>query len=108
MSRLYKLILIALGGFQSLFADLVLYSSHHCPFCQRVQDYLHENHKSVPTRYTDDHPEIKQELIQIGGKGQVPCLVIDGYPLYGSNAIIEWMKTHPERLQDEFGEKATN
>jgi len=34
----------------------------------------------------------KEELIRIGGKGQVPCLVIDGKALYESDDIIEWFK----------------
>lgn len=31
---------------------------------------------------------------KIGGKTQVPCLVIDGKPLYESLDIIEWLKTN--------------
>ena len=32
------------------------------------------------------------ELIQIGGKTQVPCLIIDGQALYESDDIIDWLK----------------
>jgi len=30
------------------------------------------------------------ELIKIGGKSQVPCLVINGRALYESQDIIKW------------------
>jgi glutathione S-transferase len=32
-----------------------------------------------------------EELIKIGGKRQVPCLIIDGKPLYESDDIITWL-----------------
>ena len=37
-------------------------------------------------------PAFRDELIKIGGKGQVPCLVNDGKALYESTDIIEWFK----------------
>jgi glutaredoxin len=85
---------------QSLIADLVLYSSNRCPYCKDVQKWLDDNHKSVNTIIVDDNKQARDELKRIGGKTQVPCLIIDGYPLYGSKDIIRWMQTHPERLQD--------
>ncbi len=39
-------------------------------------------------------PAARAELAKIGGKTQVPCLVIDGKPLYESLDIIEWLKTN--------------
>jgi len=36
-------------------------------------------------------PAIRAELIEIGGKGQVPCLVHNGKPLYESTDIINWL-----------------
>lgn len=46
---------------------------------------------SVPMKDTHEHPAFREELIKIGGKSQVPCLVIDGKALYESNDIIEWL-----------------
>ena len=87
--------------FNSLLADVVLYSSKRCPYCKDVEKYLSSVHKKVETKLIDDNPELKAELKAKGGKVQVPCLIIDNYPLYGSQDIIQWMKTHPDRLQDE-------
>ncbi len=41
-----------------------------------------------------DHPKYRQELLEIGGKTQVPCLIIDGKALYESDDIIQWMKNN--------------
>ena len=38
----------------------------------------------------------RDELIGIGGKSQVPCLVIDGVALYESNEIIAWLEENWE------------
>lgn len=83
-----------------LIADVILYSSKTCPYCHDVDAYLKSVNKEVETKYIDGNPELRQELKNKGGKIQVPCLFVDGTPLYGSKNIIEWMKKHPERLED--------
>ena len=40
-------------------------------------------------------PEAEKTLIAVGGKRQVPCLFIDGKPLYESLDIIKWLEEHP-------------
>lgn len=40
-------------------------------------------------------PEAAKELVQVGGKQQVPCLFIDGKPLYESLDIISWLEANP-------------
>lgn len=42
--------------------------------------------------YVDSKNE--EELIRLGGKDQVPMLLIDGEPLYESDDIIEWFKNN--------------
>lgn len=73
--------------------QLVLYYFTECPYCQRVLQVIREHQMSgIETRNIRENPLHKETLIQIGGKGQVPCLVIDGVPLYESNDIINWLK----------------
>jgi len=108
MKNLLKLFFLSLAMIQTLCADLVLYSSNRCPYCKDVQKWLDDNHKKVPTVIVDDNPNARAELKKAGGKAQVPCLIIDGYPLYGSKDIIRWMQTHPERLEDESLRRASN
>ena len=45
---------------------------------------------TIPLKDTTD-PANREELVRIGGKGQVPCLVIDGKALYESMDIIAWL-----------------
>ena len=76
---------------------LELFKRDTCPFCQRVLKYIAETGRSdVIVRDTVQEPSNKEELIRIGGKDQVPCLMIDGQPLYESMDIIQWLLDHPE------------
>ncbi len=43
-------------------------------------------------------PQAKEELREKGGKMQVPCLLIDAYPLYESDEIIRWFSEHQDCL----------
>lgn len=47
---------------------------------------------TLPMKDTRAEPRNREELIKIGGKPQVPCLVIDGKALYESDDIIQWLK----------------
>lgn len=46
----------------------------------------------IPMKDTLADSKNRQELIKIGGKPQVPCLIIDGKALYESDDIIEWLR----------------
>ncbi|MDO8675447.1 MAG: glutathione S-transferase N-terminal domain-containing protein [Candidatus Omnitrophota bacterium] len=71
---------------------LTLYHFQGCPYCGRVRDFLSKENISVPMKDTHANPSFRDELIKIGGKTQVPCLVINGKALYESSDIIEWFK----------------
>ncbi|NBO24697.1 MAG: glutaredoxin, partial [Chlamydiae bacterium] len=47
---------------------------------------------NVSLKNISSDPIAKEELFHIGGKVQVPCLFIDGTPLYESQYIIDWLK----------------
>jgi len=72
--------------------NLVLYYRPTCPYCVRVIDYL-KRHKEIKVQLKNISSDAKarKELIEIGGKQQVPCLFIDGVPLYESRDIIAWL-----------------
>ena len=74
--------------------ELTLYFMPTCPFCQKVVKYLEQNDISVTMKNTAANSQTRQELLSIGGKTQVPCLVIDGKTLYESDDIIQWFKVH--------------
>lgn len=72
--------------------DLVLYYKSTCPFCMRVLAYLYERDIRVPLRNIVEDPDALATLERVGGKNQVPCLFIDGEPLYESADIIAWLE----------------
>jgi glutaredoxin 3 len=73
-------------------AQLTLYHFDGCPYCKRVTDFLAKENIHIPTKDIHENMSDKDELVKIGGKKQVPCLVIDGKALYESLDIIEWLK----------------
>lgn len=78
---------------------LLLYYTSYCPYSQKVLSYLNKIHKTLPMRNLGNVPKAKEELKEIGGKMQVPCLIIDGHPLYESDAIIDWLSKHQSELE---------
>lgn len=51
-----------------------------------------DNGVTIPERNISTDPDAEQTLIAVGGKRQVPCLFIDGKPLYESSDIIAWVQ----------------
>ncbi len=72
---------------------LELYKYDTCPYCRRVMSFIEQSGRT-DVEYKDIHQseEARQELIEVGGKQQVPCLFIDGKPLYESGDIIDFLK----------------
>lgn len=73
-------------------SHLTLYHKPGCPYCQKVITFMQQNGISVLLKNRDKSPGIRRELIGLGGKPQVPCLVTDGKAIYESDDIIQWFK----------------
>lgn len=73
--------------------DLVLYKFDACPYCRRVQRRAQQLGYDLPVRDTWHEEGARDELVTIGGKSQVPCLVINGEPLYESLDIIRFLES---------------
>lgn len=73
---------------------LVLYHISDCPYCLRVRRYLDEKGIQIPFKDIELDSEALETLMRVGGRAQVPCLFIDGKPLYESLDIIQWFKDH--------------
>jgi len=71
--------------------NLELYYFDGCPFCQKVFRYMEQNGIEVDTRNIYEDDEAYRTLRRVGGKIQVPCLMIDGDAMYESDDIIAWM-----------------
>lgn len=72
--------------------ELKLYYMERCPFCKKVIQYMKRNNISVELVDIHADPKNQEDLIRLGGKDQVPMLLIDGEPLYESDDIIKWFK----------------
>ena len=75
---------------------MVMYEFKACPFCVRVSRFMKKNNISIKTKDARRNKEYATELINGGGKLQVPCLLIltdENNPqwLYESKDIINFL-----------------
>ena len=74
---------------------LELYKKDTCPYCRRVMSHIEQSGRTdVEYRDILESEENRRRLVEVGGKQQVPCLFIDGDPLYESMDIINWLEGH--------------
>jgi glutaredoxin 3 len=78
---------------------ITLYYLPWCPYCIKVTDYLRQIHRAVPLKNIQQEVKYKEELRKIGGKTQVPCLIINGKAMYESTAIIQWLSQNKSILE---------
>ncbi len=73
---------------------LELFYFPECPYCQRVLAVMQNLDAQDFIELRDIHADdsARQTLVSIGGKQQVPCLFIDGEPLYESGDIVNWLQ----------------
>lgn len=72
--------------------SLTLYQYSSCPFCQRVLRFMDANGIELPLKDTMMDPDARRELIELGGKGQVPALRIGDEIMYESDDIVRWLQ----------------
>ena len=78
---------------------LELFKMETCPYCRKVMNYIEQSGRGdVIYRDIQEEEENRERLISTGGKEQVPCLFINGEPLYESGDIITWLQEHPESI----------
>jgi len=74
---------------------LDLYMFDTCPYCRKVINEIKlSGRKDIEFHNIHENEEDRQTLIRVGGKEQVPCLFIDGKPMYESDDIISWLKVN--------------
>ncbi|AEB07886.1 glutaredoxin [Coriobacterium glomerans PW2] len=72
---------------------LELYYMPTCPFCRRVLNYMEVHNIDIPRHDITSEPTARTTLEEQGGKMQVPCLFINGKPLFESDDIITFLET---------------
>lgn len=77
---------------------LVLYKFNSCPFCQRVQQQIGPLGlaEDIELRDTSQDPKAKTLLRERTGRTQVPCLFIDGKPLFESSDISAYLQAYSQ------------
>lgn len=78
---------------------LILYTKEYCPFCVRVRDYLSDTEISYEERDVYKDEEFLKELLELGGKKQIPFLVDTEKKIgmYESLDIIEYIRENYEK-----------
>ena len=79
--------------------ELKLYMFETCPFCRKVLNEIESSGRTDVELHNIHKSELdRMELISVGGKQQVPCLFIDGKPMYESGDIVAWLRANPQRV----------
>ena len=72
--------------------DYKLFVGTICPYCQKVENFMKENDIKIEVINIEENRDAMRDLIENGGKRQVPCLYHDGEYLYESDDIIEFLR----------------
>lgn len=72
-------------------SNLELYVKPSCPYCAKVLRFMGERKIVIPLHDITDGSSNRDDLLRIGGKVQVPCLIIDGIALYESSDIVAYL-----------------
>lgn len=67
-------------------SSMKLYHFKQCPFCVKTRRTIHRLGLNIETRDARNNPQWNQELINQGGKYQVPCLRV-----VKDDESVEWM-----------------
>ena len=75
---------------------LTLFYKPTCPYCQRVLGEAEEMGIKMNLKDISADEAVAAELIEVGGKRQVPYLVDEerGESMYESGDIIEYLREH--------------
>lgn len=66
--------------------NMVLYQFKQCPFCVKTRRQIRRLALNIESRDARNDPQWNQELINDGGKYQVPCLKITA-----ADGSVQWM-----------------
>ncbi len=72
--------------------DLVLFKFDACPYCRKVVRAIERLGVPVVYRDTEHDAGAQEELVRVGGLDQVPCLFVDGRPMYESDDIVAFLE----------------
>jgi len=74
--------------------ELALYKYDSCPYCRKVMRVIDKLGVEIEMRDTRNERSWRQDLIDKTGRTQVPCLFIDGVPMFESSDINDWLNAN--------------
>ena len=80
---------------------LDFYYFESCPYCQRVITVINKLKIKVNWKDTMKDPANGKKLREVTGRTTVPCLFIDGEPMFESLDIMKWMEANKDTLTKE-------
>lgn len=90
---------LLLFAFLPLFTkEATLYYSPSCPYCQQVLHYLESVNRQISLENVKESTQAKETLKKLGGKLEVPCLIVDDKAIYQSGPILKWIEENQELL----------
>lgn len=78
--------------------ELVLFKYDSCPYCGRVARVVEKLGLKLEYRDTIRDRSATSELRAATGKTTVPCLFIDGQPLFESADIVAWLEAYAKNV----------
>ena len=98
-NRFYRLFSHSNGSNSTLPApegnhNLVLFSGPSCPYCHRVVRVIDDLGIEVELRDIGTDQDAYETLTKTTGRRTIPCLFIDGVPLFESRDIIGWLQKY--------------
>ena len=70
-----------------------LFMKETCPYCKKVLRFIDKyNLDEIELVDIKKEEGAEEYLIEKGGQDMVPCLFIDGEPMYESSDIIKYLK----------------
>lgn len=76
---------------------LALYKYNSCPYCMRVLRVIEDLGVEVEMRDIMADRSHRDSLREQTGRTSVPCLYIDGEPLFESADIVAWLRAYAKR-----------
>ncbi len=67
---------------------VTVYSSDHCPWCNKVKDFLKENKIEFESKDVGKDVNARQEMVEKTGQMGVPVTDIDGEIVVGFNVPL--------------------
>lgn len=77
---------------------LDFYYFESCPYCQRVISVIKKNKIQVNWMDIQTTSEHAKKLRSDTGRTTVPCLYINGEPMFESLDIMKWLENNLEKL----------